>query len=59
MALPKRRHSKTRQRKRRTHWKIQRPTTSACSRCGQPKRPHRICPHCGYYRNEELLVVSR
>ncbi|MBD3335588.1 MAG: 50S ribosomal protein L32 [Candidatus Eisenbacteria bacterium] len=59
MALPKRRHSRTRQRKRRTHWKLGRPTTAACAKCGQPKRPHRICPHCGHYRGEELVVVKQ
>ncbi|MBU1702491.1 MAG: 50S ribosomal protein L32 [Candidatus Eisenbacteria bacterium] len=58
MALPKRRHSNTRQRKRRTHWKLARPSTSSCARCGQPKRSHRICPHCGYYRGQEMVVVS-
>ena len=58
MALPKRRHSKTRRDKRRTHCKLVRPTSVACSHCGQAKRPHRICPQCGYYKGEEVLLVK-
>jgi large subunit ribosomal protein L32 len=54
MALPKRRHSKTRRDKRRTHWKLPRPGFSTCAHCGNPKLPHRACPSCGYYRGEEI-----
>ena len=30
----------------------------ACERCGDPKRPHRVCPSCGYYRNEAVVEVE-
>ncbi|UCF77744.1 MAG: 50S ribosomal protein L32 [Candidatus Eiseniibacteriota bacterium] len=53
MALPKRRHSKSRSKKRRTHWKLSKPGISSCSHCGNPKLPHRACPSCGYYGGEE------
>ncbi|MCH8125371.1 50S ribosomal protein L32 [candidate division KSB1 bacterium] len=49
MANPKRKISRTRRDKRRTHWKLKAPATSNCSQCHQPKLPHRVCPHCGYY----------
>lgn len=58
MAVPKRRQSKQRQRKRRTHDKAAMPTVVACPRCGEPQRPHRICSHCGYYRNEQRIEVE-
>ncbi len=60
MALPKRRHSKTRRNKRRAQWKARaaRLQTVTCTHCGQPKRPHRICPHCGHYKGEEVLYVK-
>ena len=58
MALPKRRHSRTRRSKRRAQWKLSRPNTIPCDHCGQPKRPHRICSHCGYYKGEEVLSVK-
>ncbi len=54
MAVPKRRHSSTRGRKRRTHWKLRSPELSTCSHCGQPKLPHRACPQCGQYKGEEV-----
>jgi large subunit ribosomal protein L32 len=58
MAVPKRRQSKQRQRKRRTHVKAQMPALRACPRCGDPKAPHRVCPTCGYYRQVQRLEVD-
>jgi large subunit ribosomal protein L32 len=29
-----------------------------CPHCGQAKRPHRICAHCGHYRGEEVLIMK-
>ena len=55
MAVPKRRSSKTRGRKRRTHKKVTAPSMSTCSSCGEPKLPHRMCPHCGTYNGREIL----
>lgn len=56
MAVPKRRHSSTRGKKRRTHWKLQKPGLNSCSHCGAPRQPHRICPSCGYYGNQEIVA---
>lgn len=50
MANPKRRHSKKRGRLRRTFYKTPSPGLSKCPQCGRPKRPHRICAFCGYYK---------
>jgi large subunit ribosomal protein L32 len=58
MPLPKRRHSRTRGRKRRTHWKLQPPTIVECGHCHQPKLSHHVCPNCGYYKDEEIIAVS-
>lgn len=54
MPLPKRRHSVTRGRKRRTHWKIATPNVIKCDNCGQSKLSHHICPHCGQYRGRQM-----
>ena len=58
MAVPKKRQSKQRQRKRRTHVKAQMPTVRDCPRCGDPQAPHRVCPTCGYYRQVQRLEVE-
>ena len=54
-AVPKRRISRTRRDKRRTHWKMKKPTFTSCAHCGQPARPHRVCASCGYYRGREYI----
>ena len=58
MALPKRRHSSARRDKRRANWKLAPPSATRCSHCAAIKRPHHICGSCGYYRDEEQLVVK-
>jgi len=57
MAVPKRRVSKTRRDKRRSSvWKLEAPTLEKCSQCGEWKRPHRLCPECGYYNGRQVVV---
>jgi large subunit ribosomal protein L32 len=56
MALPKRRTSKARKRKRRTHWKLTAPNSgNRCSHCGAAARPHRVCPECGHYGERRVI----
>ena len=49
MPLPKRRHSSTRQAKRRTHYKLDPPSVSSCTNCGAPRPSYQICAACGSY----------
>lgn len=56
MPLPKRRHSHTRGAKRRTHWKLTAPTLAECPHCHSMKLPHHVCPHCGFYRDREVVT---
>ncbi len=58
MAVPKKRTSKQRQRKRRTHYKAAPVAVHNCSRCGDPKQPHRVCSSCGHYRDEQVIEVD-
>ena len=58
MALPKRRQSRARSRKRRTHWVLSMPALVECGHCGEKKRAHRVCPHCGYYQGREVQEVE-
>jgi large subunit ribosomal protein L32 len=74
VAVPKRRTSKARKRKRRTHQGLAEPnipksqkTRAAgsrskrffCQNCNQPKTPHAVCPNCGHYRGRSLIEVER
>jgi len=56
MPNPKRKMSKTRRDKRRTHYKATVPTLSRCSNCGELKLAHRACPNCGYYAGRSMVV---
>ena len=58
MPLPKRRHSSTRGRKRRTNWKLTAPAVVNCDNCGQQKLSHHICPHCGQYKGRAMIKVD-
>ena len=55
-AVPKRRISRSRRDKRRTHWKLRAPGLSTCAHCGQPAMPHRVCNSCGFYRGREYMA---
>lgn len=54
-ALPKRKISKTRRDKRRTHHNINVPTLIRCDNCGDMKLPHVMCPSCRQYRGRQIL----
>jgi len=57
MPKVKHRHSKERGRKRRTHYKADAPSLSKCSQCGKMKKPHQVCPYCGYYDGKQVKAV--
>ena len=57
MAVPKRKISKARGRKRRAHLAIKPKNFSVCPECGQSKIPHRVCK-CGYYKGIEYISTD-
>lgn len=74
VAVPKRKTSKSRKRKRRTHKGLDAPNVPKsqkvraegsrskkffCSNCSQAKPPHTVCPNCGYYRGKPLIEIER
>lgn len=75
MANPKRKHSNSRTRKRRTHDKLALPVFPldrnlekggrvrskkyVCSHCKQINQPHTVCHNCGYYRGRQVISVER
>ncbi len=58
MANPKRRHSKARRDRRRSHDALDRPASSTCPSCGEVKRPHRACHACGEYRGRDVIEAK-
>ena len=57
MPNPKRRHSKRRTATRRAHDALKPNVLAECPQCHEPKLPHRVCPHCGYYKGREIIEV--
>jgi len=55
MAVPKRKTSKARRDKRRTHKKQAAPNLTTCPECGESMKPHRACPSCGAYRGRNII----
>ncbi len=58
MAVPKRKHSKARTRKRRAHDALQNKSLARCSRCNAVIRPHTICGNCGHYRGKQIVDME-
>ena len=74
MAVPKRKTSRARKGKRRSHMQLvvsgvprtqkvrapgRRSSRFFCENCNQPKPPHAVCPNCGHYRGRALIEVER
>jgi len=55
---PKRRHSKTRTAKRRTHDALSPVHVGTCPQCRESKAPHQVCPHCGYYKGRQVRPIE-
>lgn len=58
MAVPKKKMSRSRTRRRKANWKVSAPRTAPCPQCGAAKLPHRVCPECGTYQGREVLTDS-
>ena len=57
MANPKKRHTSSRTRLRRTaNWKLRDISFSYCVRCLEPILSHHMCKKCGFYKDS--LVIS-
>ena len=55
MAVPKKKMSRSRTRRRKAHWKVASPNLTQCQQCGVRHRPHHVCPSCGTYKGREIL----
>ena len=55
MAVPKKKHSKARRNKRRSHDALKLPKISKCAKTGLPKLSHRVCEDSGYYGKDKQI----
>lgn len=56
--LPKRKVSRTRRDKRRTHDALSLKHLVVCETCGEYHISHRVCPKCGTYKGETVMEVG-
>lgn len=56
--LPKRKLSKGRRDRRRSHLALSPRNFAECPNCHMMRLPHRVCPHCGYYQGEQVFEVK-
>jgi large subunit ribosomal protein L32 len=43
---------------RRAHDALRPSAPNDCPNCGELKRPHHVCGHCGYYDGREVVSVA-
>lgn len=58
MAVPKSKISKQRGNKRFANWKLKNPNLSECPQCHELKPSHVVCPKCGYYNGNQIVVAK-
>lgn len=58
MPVPKRKTSKSKRNKRRSHHALSAPAVVSCPECGESMLRHRACAHCGSYRGRQVLEVT-
>jgi len=55
MAVPKRKTTPSRRNMRRSHHALVPVEVQECPNCGELKRPHHVCPACGFYDGRDVL----
>ncbi len=59
MAVPKRKTSPSRRGMRRAHQALVPMAHNDCGNCGELKRPHHVCSHCGHYDGREVVAAGK
>jgi large subunit ribosomal protein L32 len=55
MAVPKKKTSPSRRNMRRSHLALVANKSIECPNCGETKRPHHVCQHCGHYDGRQVV----
>lgn len=56
--LPKRKLSKGRRDRRRSHLALSKPNLVPCPQCHALRLPHHVCPACGNYKGQEVVKIA-
>lgn len=59
MAVPKKKTSQSRMGMRRSHHALVPQANAECGNCGELKRPHHVCSHCGHYDGREVVAAGK
>ncbi|MBU0707760.1 50S ribosomal protein L32 [Patescibacteria group bacterium] len=58
MALPVKKSTKTRKRRRLAYFKQSKTPLSVCPKCKKPIRSHQACSFCGTYKGREIVEIK-
>ena len=59
MQAPKRRQSRARRDRRRSHDALTPTLVTSCSNCGEASRPHHVCGKCGFYKGKKIIELKK
>jgi large subunit ribosomal protein L32 len=59
MPVPKRKKSKSKRNKRRTHQRVMGTNLSACPQCGEAVLSHHACSSCGTYKGRSVIDIEQ
>lgn len=57
--VPKKKTSKGRQGKRRSHLRTKAVALTECPHCHTKRPSHQVCPNCGYYKGREAVEIAK
>lgn len=59
MAVPKKKLTRARRGKRRSHLALNRLNLSSCPKCNETIIPHHVCQTCGTYKGDQVIDFSK
>ena len=59
MPHPKKRTTQSAKNQRRSHHTLKKINLTKCGKCGKSIKPHHACSACGYYKNKEVINVTK
>ncbi|MCH8296488.1 MAG: 50S ribosomal protein L32 [Chloroflexi bacterium] len=54
-AVPRKKLTRARKGRRLASYRLSPMHPALCPRCRGAKRPHVVCPHCGFYRGRQVI----